>query len=178
MQLLLLKQDRSQQKENLAAREYGVCRPPSLSPGTQPPAGRRRRGRAGPNSAATRSGVGRGPCHRQALGAGGTRPWGSSPSPPQAGTTASSPLGAGPAAQTRPLIPDYLPQQWQLLHALWTLEAVAELIRQQCGQELSRQAVGNYLRAWGSSCPHCCRMSSATASRVHSACSSCHCCGR
>ena len=27
MQLLLLKQDRSQQKENLAAREYGVCRP-------------------------------------------------------------------------------------------------------------------------------------------------------
>ena len=125
--------------------------PPSLSSGTQPPAGRRRRGRAGPNSAATRSGVGRGPCHRQALGAGGTRPWGSSPRPPQAGTTASSPLGAAAAAQTRPLNPDYLPQQWQLLHALWTLEAVAELIRQQCGQELSRQAVGNYLRAWGRS---------------------------
>ncbi|PSO96037.1 MAG: hypothetical protein BRC46_01750, partial [Cyanobacteria bacterium QS_6_48_18] len=95
--------------------------------------------------------MGRGPCHRQALGAGGTRPWGSSPRLPQAGTTTSSPLGAAAAAQTRPLIPDYLPQQWQLLHALWTLEAVAELIRQQCGQELSRQAVGNYLRAWGRS---------------------------
>ena len=67
--------------------------------------------------AASGSGVGRGAPHRQSLGAARSRPWGTSASRPQAGTAASS-----------------------------QLEAVAALIRQQCGQQLSRQVVGNYLR--------------------------------
>ncbi|PSO65071.1 MAG: hypothetical protein BRC36_04745, partial [Cyanobacteria bacterium QH_2_48_84] len=46
---------------------------------------------------------------------------------------------------------DYAPEQLQLPYPLWTLEAVAELIRQQCGQQLSRQAVSNYLHVWGRS---------------------------
>jgi transposase len=52
-------------------------------------------------------------------------------------------------AQLTQLIRDYSPEQLQLPYPLWTLEAVAALIRQQCGQQLSRQAVSNYLRAWG-----------------------------
>ncbi|PSP29294.1 MAG: hypothetical protein BRC59_09355, partial [Cyanobacteria bacterium SW_4_48_29] len=54
-------------------------------------------------------------------------------------------------AQLTQLIRDYAPEQLQLPYPLWTLEAVAELIRQQCGQQLSRQAVSNYLHAWGRS---------------------------
>ena len=50
-------------------------------------------------------------------------------------------------AQLTQLIRDYAPEQLQLPYPLWTLEAVAELIRQQCGQQLSRQAVSNYLHA-------------------------------
>ena len=47
------------------------------------------------------------------------------------------------------LIRDCSPEQLGLAYVLWTREAVGELIQQQCGLQLSRQAVGNYLRAWG-----------------------------
>ena len=67
--------------------------------------------------AASGSGVGRGAPHRQSLGAARSHPWGTSASRRQAGMATSS-----------------------------QLEAVAALIRQQCGQQLSRQVVGNYLR--------------------------------
>ena len=47
------------------------------------------------------------------------------------------------------LIRDCSPEQLGLAYVLWTREAVGELIQQQCGLQLSRQAVGNYLRNWG-----------------------------
>jgi transposase len=51
--------------------------------------------------------------------------------------------------QTTRLIRDQAPEQLELPYALWTREAVGQLIQQQWGVQLSQQAVGNYLRAWG-----------------------------
>ena len=52
-------------------------------------------------------------------------------------------------AQTTRLVRDHAPDQLELPYALWTREAVGQLIQQQWGVRLSQQAVGNYLRAWG-----------------------------
>ena len=51
-------------------------------------------------------------------------------------------------AQTTRLVRDHAPDQLELPYALWTREAVGQLIQQQWGVRLSQQAVGNYLRAW------------------------------
>lgn len=42
-----------------------------------------------------------------------------------------------------------LPDQVELPYALWTRQAVGDLIRQQHGLRLTRAAVGRYLRLWG-----------------------------
>jgi len=49
----------------------------------------------------------------------------------------------------RRLIADKCPDQLRLPFALWTREAVAELIERETGIRLSLSAVGNYLRSWG-----------------------------
>ena len=73
--------------------------------------------------AASGSGVGRGAPHRQSLGAARSRPWGTSASRPQAGTAASS-----------------------------QLEAVAALIRQQCGQQRPDRWWATTCAAWCALC--------------------------
>jgi transposase len=52
-------------------------------------------------------------------------------------------------ARIRRLISDKCPDQLKLPFALWTREAVGELIRRETGVRLSLSAIGNYLRAWG-----------------------------
>src|ERR1700693_2905628 len=53
------------------------------------------------------------------------------------------------AARIRRLIADKCPDQLKLPFALWTREAVAELIERETGIRLSRQAVSVYLKRWG-----------------------------
>jgi transposase len=53
------------------------------------------------------------------------------------------------AARLRRLIADKCPDQLKLPFALWTREAVAELIERETGIRLSRQAVSVYLKRWG-----------------------------
>ena len=53
------------------------------------------------------------------------------------------------AAQIRRRIADKCPDQLKLPFALWTREAVAELIERETGIRLSRQAVSVYLKRWG-----------------------------
>ena len=52
-------------------------------------------------------------------------------------------------AWVRRLTCDRRPEQLQLHFALWTRVAVRQLIKRQCGIELSVRAVGNYLARWG-----------------------------
>lgn len=53
------------------------------------------------------------------------------------------------AAEVRQLIKDKLPDQLKLAYGLWTREAVAQLILNRYGIELSRWQVGRYLKQWG-----------------------------
>ncbi len=53
------------------------------------------------------------------------------------------------AAEVRQLIKDKLPDQLKLAYGLWTREAVAQLIFNRYGIELSRWQVGRYLKQWG-----------------------------
>ena len=53
------------------------------------------------------------------------------------------------AARIRRRIADKCPDQLKLPFALWTREAVAELIERETGIRLSRQAVSVYLKRWG-----------------------------
>jgi len=52
-------------------------------------------------------------------------------------------------AMIRRRIADKCPDQLKLSFALWTREAVADLIERETGVRFSLSGVGNYLRAWG-----------------------------
>lgn len=71
------------------------------------------------------------------------------------GERTGRPLGSGrmlseAQAQTiRDQIDYYSPQQVGLKHALWTRQAVADLIRRDLGIELALRTVGKYLQRWG-----------------------------
>jgi transposase len=58
-------------------------------------------------------------------------------------------LGSPQVCAITLLIRDYCPEQLQLPFALWTRQAVAQLIEQRWGVRLSRTTVGRYLRRWG-----------------------------
>lgn len=58
-------------------------------------------------------------------------------------------LGERAAARIRRLITDKCPDQLKLPFALWTREAVRELIERETGVRLSLQAVSVYLKRWG-----------------------------
>lgn len=64
------------------------------------------------------------------------------------------PQGAGRSLQPdqeeeiRKLLCDTTPEDHEIPLAAWTRQAVAELIRQRCGVELTLQGVGKYLRRW------------------------------
>lgn len=49
----------------------------------------------------------------------------------------------------RELIGEKMPDQLKLSFALWTRNAVKELIRQRCGIEMPIRTVGEYLKRWG-----------------------------
>ena len=51
--------------------------------------------------------------------------------------------------ETTRLMREHAPDQLGLPYALWTREAVSQLIQQQWGIQLSQTTVGCYLRAWG-----------------------------
>jgi len=53
------------------------------------------------------------------------------------------------SAEVRRLIKEKLPDQLKLSFGLWTRAAVAQLIKNRYGIELSRWQVGRYLKAWG-----------------------------
>ena len=53
------------------------------------------------------------------------------------------------AAQIVRAVTDHCPDQVKLRWALWTREAVAQLIKDRYGVSLSRWTVGRYLRSWG-----------------------------
>jgi transposase len=53
------------------------------------------------------------------------------------------------AAQIAKAVVDHYPEQLKLSFFLWTREAVAELIEQRYGIQLSRWTVGRYLARWG-----------------------------
>ena len=58
-------------------------------------------------------------------------------------------LSAEQERRIRRLIIDRSPDQSRLAYALWTREAVQELIAGQLGQRLPIRTVGEYLRRWG-----------------------------
>ena len=60
-----------------------------------------------------------------------------------------SQLNARQQRTIRSLITDKTPEQLKLAFALWTREAVRDLIAAQTGQSLDLRQVGRYLRAWG-----------------------------
>lgn len=65
------------------------------------------------------------------------------------------PVGSGRALsaeqerEVQRLIRDRTPDQLKLVHALWTRQAVAELIRDRDGIELAVRTMGLYLKRWG-----------------------------
>jgi transposase len=65
------------------------------------------------------------------------------------GPKASSRLAGHQAATVVRIIEDRCPDQLHLPFALWTREAVGDLIAQRCGIKLSVWTVGRYLRKWG-----------------------------
>ncbi len=67
----------------------------------------------------------------------------------QRGPKASSRLPGHQAATVVRIIEDRCPDQLHLPFALWTREAVGDLIAQRFGIELSVWTVGRYLRKWG-----------------------------
>ena len=58
-------------------------------------------------------------------------------------------LGTQQVRQMRRLIEDHCPDQLRLPFALWTRQAVRELLVQRCAVEVSVWTVGRYLQAWG-----------------------------
>jgi transposase len=58
-------------------------------------------------------------------------------------------LNSAQEAKIKRLITDKCPDQLKLPFALWTREAVAQLIERETGICLSVSAIGNYLRSWG-----------------------------
>lgn len=52
-------------------------------------------------------------------------------------------------AQIRKLLIDKVPEQLKLDFALWTRQAVAELIELRCGFKMPIRSVGEYLKRWG-----------------------------
>lgn len=67
----------------------------------------------------------------------------------QRGRRPGKTLPATQAARMRRKIIDRCPDQLRLPFALWTREAVQQLIARECGVELSVWTVGRYLRDWG-----------------------------
>ena len=67
----------------------------------------------------------------------------------QRGPKASSRLAGHQAATVVRIIEDRCPDQLHLPFALWTREAVGDLIAQRFGIKLSVWTVGRYLRKWG-----------------------------
>lgn len=66
---------------------------------------------------------------------------------PQEGSGAL--LSPKQAAAIRALVIDKCPEQLKLPFALWTRDAVRELIRQRCAVLVSIRTAGNYLKDWG-----------------------------
>lgn len=70
-------------------------------------------------------------------------------------TTQGRPVGAGRSlsaeqeAQIQKLLIDKTPDQLKLRYALWTREAVQQLIGQETGIKLAIRTVGQYLKRWG-----------------------------
>lgn len=58
-------------------------------------------------------------------------------------------LEAKQARRIQRLITDKLPEQLKLEFALWTRQAVADLIKQEYGIQLPIRTVGDYLKRWG-----------------------------
>lgn len=58
-------------------------------------------------------------------------------------------LSAGQEAEARKLICDKRPEQMKMPFALWTREAVRQMIRERFGVELAVRSVGEYLGRWG-----------------------------
>lgn len=67
----------------------------------------------------------------------------------QRGRRAGKTLPAAAAARVRRKIIDRCPDQLRLPFALWTREAVQQLIARECGVDLSVWTIGRYLRDWG-----------------------------
>ena len=65
------------------------------------------------------------------------------------GRKPGSSLKGHQAATTVRLITDRCPDQLKLPFALWTREAVRELIANRCGVSLSVSTIGRYLKRWG-----------------------------
>lgn len=58
-------------------------------------------------------------------------------------------LSAQQEREVQRLIRDRTPDQLKMVFALWTRQAVAELIRQRCGTKLAVRTMGLYLARWG-----------------------------
>jgi len=58
-------------------------------------------------------------------------------------------LSAEQEAQIRKLLIDKVPEQLKLDFALWTRQAVREVIEQRCGIKMPIRSVGEYLKRWG-----------------------------
>jgi transposase len=58
-------------------------------------------------------------------------------------------LSAAQEAQIRKLLIDKIPEQLKLDFALWTRQAVRELIELRCGFKMPIRSVGEYLKRWG-----------------------------
>lgn len=58
-------------------------------------------------------------------------------------------LSSGEQRSIRSKITDKTPEQYKMPFALWSREAVADLIKAETGKELDRRLVGTYLRRWG-----------------------------
>jgi transposase len=68
------------------------------------------------------------------------------------GTAPRAPAGRCPPEQEREvqrLIRDHVPDQLKMSYALWTRQAVRELILRRYDVLLAVRAVGNYLNRWG-----------------------------